>query len=69
MVEIDLHGFKHSEVEDKLANLVILQYNMILNESPLIKYYYYCLEHSRYKETALTKFQKYIIKQKKIFLL
>ena len=28
MVEIDLHGFKHSEVEDKLANLVILQYNM-----------------------------------------
>ena len=28
MVEIDLHGFKHSEVEDKLANWVILQYNM-----------------------------------------
>jgi DNA-nicking Smr family endonuclease len=27
MVEIDLHGFKHSEVEDKLANWVILQYN------------------------------------------
>ena len=28
MVEIDLHGFIHSEVEDKLANWVILQYNM-----------------------------------------
>ena len=28
MVEIDLHGSKHSEVEDKLANWVILQYNM-----------------------------------------
>ena len=28
MVEIDLHGFKHEEVEDKLANLLILHYNM-----------------------------------------
>ena len=24
MMEIDLHGFKHEEVEDKLANLLIL---------------------------------------------
>ena len=28
MTEIDLHGFKHNEVEDKLANLLILHYNM-----------------------------------------
>ena len=28
MTEIDLHGFKHDEVEDKLANLLILHYNM-----------------------------------------
>ena len=28
MMEIDLHGFKHDEVEDKLANLLILHYNM-----------------------------------------
>jgi len=28
MMEIDLHGFKHEEVEDKLANLLILHYNM-----------------------------------------
>ena len=28
MTEIDLHGFKHEEVEDKLANLLILHYNM-----------------------------------------
>jgi hypothetical protein len=28
MVEIDLHGSKHSEVEDELANWVILQYNL-----------------------------------------
>ena len=26
MMEIDLHGFKHEEVEDKLANLLILPY-------------------------------------------
>ncbi len=28
MTEIDLHGFKHDEVKDKLANLLILHYNM-----------------------------------------
>ncbi len=28
MTEIDLHGFKHEEVEDKLPNLLILHYNM-----------------------------------------
>ena len=28
MTEIDLHGFKHEEVEDKLSNLLILHYNM-----------------------------------------
>ena len=28
MTEIDLHGFKHDEVEDKLPNLLILHYNM-----------------------------------------
>ena len=28
MTEIDLHGFKHNEVEDKLPNLLILHYNM-----------------------------------------
>ena len=28
MMEIDLHGFKHEEVEDKLANLLILHYHM-----------------------------------------
>ena len=28
MTEIDLHGFKHDEVDDKLANLLILHYNM-----------------------------------------
>ena len=28
MTEIDLHGFKHDEVEGKLANLLILHYNM-----------------------------------------
>ena len=28
MTEIDLHGFKHDEVENKLANLLILHYNM-----------------------------------------
>ncbi len=28
MTEIDLHGFKHQEVEEKLANLLILHYNM-----------------------------------------
>ena len=28
MTEIDLHGLKHEEVEDKLANLLIIHYNM-----------------------------------------
>lgn len=28
MTEIDLHGYKYSEVEDKLPNLLILHYNM-----------------------------------------
>ena len=28
MTEIDLHGFKHDDVEDKLAILLILNYNM-----------------------------------------
>jgi len=28
MTELDLHGLKHEEVEDKLANLLILHYNM-----------------------------------------
>ena len=28
MTEIDLHGFKHEEVESKLPNLLILHYNM-----------------------------------------
>jgi len=28
MTEVDLHGFKHDEVEDKLPNLLILHYNM-----------------------------------------
>ena len=28
MIEIDLHGFKHEEVKEKLANLLILHYNM-----------------------------------------
>ena len=28
MTEIDLHGFKHEEVKDKLPNLLIVHYNM-----------------------------------------
>ena len=28
MTEIDLHGFKHEEVKEKLANLLILHYNV-----------------------------------------
>jgi DNA-nicking Smr family endonuclease len=28
MVEIDLHGLKHNEVEDQLENWLLLQYNM-----------------------------------------
>ena len=28
MTEIDLHGFKHDEVEEKLPNLLIIHYNM-----------------------------------------
>ena len=35
---------------------------MIPNKSLiLLKYYYYCLEKSRYKETALKKLEKYIV--------
>ena len=28
MTEVDLHGFKHEEVKEKLSNLLILHYNM-----------------------------------------
>ena len=28
MTEIDLHGFRHEEVKDKLPNLLIIHYNM-----------------------------------------
>jgi len=28
MTEIDLHGFKNKEEKNKLANILILQYNM-----------------------------------------
>jgi len=28
MTEVDLHGFRHEEVEDKLPNLLIIHYNM-----------------------------------------
>lgn len=46
----------------KRMDSVLTQYNMISNKSLiLLKYYYYCLEKSRYKETALKKLEKYIV--------
>lgn len=43
---------------------VILQYINIHNDNfPLLKYYYHCLDKSKYKETALQKFQKYKISE------
>ena len=46
----------------KRMDAILYQYNNIINKNLILLLYYYdCLEHSRYKETAFNKFQKYKI--------